>query len=316
MSKVSIIIPVYNRAHLIKRSLSSVFRQTYRGDIEIIVVNDGSLDETSSAVHAFVEGNKAENRTIQLLEQKNGGPSCARNNGLKHANGDYISYLDSDDEYSENKIETDINIFKSVPMCDVVISRWCIIKTTGLKSEYEYTDDGRHVYRFLCESGWPVGAATYKRSVVSEVGQWNECLNQYEDWDYHIRLGIKSQNVSINPDASLFIHDHDCGRMSQKLRISSDYTSYVASIMPLYHAFDSLSRDQLLRNVYKATIWNYRQFDSAANEELYSVSSKYLDKYRMLKYEVFRRVLISVGPSRVIKLWDVAMRIMRDNNFN
>ena len=98
--KISIIIPAYNAAKYIKRCIISLLNQTYK-NIEIIVVNDGSTDNTLDIL---------KNYDIKVINQENLGVSCARNNGLKNCSGDYITFVDSDDYVDKNYIEDIVNI--------------------------------------------------------------------------------------------------------------------------------------------------------------------------------------------------------------
>lgn len=93
--KLSVIIPVYNGEKHIKKCLSGLLSQTRLNDVEIIVVNDGSLDNTETIVNEFINENETVN--INLINQKNGGVGNARNTGIQYASGKYITFLDSDD---------------------------------------------------------------------------------------------------------------------------------------------------------------------------------------------------------------------------
>ena len=98
---VSVVIPTYNSSETILSCINSVFSQTYN-NIEIIVVDDGSTDTTIKLLSDLIIGHEEK---IKLVTQVNAGPSCARNNGISHAKGEYIAFLDSDDEWYPNKIE-------------------------------------------------------------------------------------------------------------------------------------------------------------------------------------------------------------------
>lgn len=111
--KFSVIIPAYNAAEFIERCMYSVINQTYQ-DVELIIVNDGSKDNTEEVVKAVIENNK--NFQIKYTKIQNSGPSSARNRGIEMAEGDYICFLDSDDSYDINlfydlsKIEDDYDV--------------------------------------------------------------------------------------------------------------------------------------------------------------------------------------------------------------
>ena len=94
----SIIIPTYNRAHILPRTIASVLAQTYT-DWECIIVDDGSTDETKNLIELYADSR------IRYVYQENAERSAARNNGIRHAHGEYICFLDSDDEYLPEHLE-------------------------------------------------------------------------------------------------------------------------------------------------------------------------------------------------------------------
>ena len=112
---ISIIIPVYNVEKYIKRCVDSLLNQTYK-KIEIILVNDGSTDNTIK----IIKENYSENKKIILLNQKNSGPALARNNGIEHAKGKYVMFVDSDDFVDPTYVENYYNSIKNTKY-DIVI---------------------------------------------------------------------------------------------------------------------------------------------------------------------------------------------------
>ena len=99
MTSVSIILPVFNGEKFIKKAIESVLNQSLN-DFELIVINDGSTDSTADIINSF------EDNRIRIINQSNKGPGQARNNGLKIASGDYIMFLDADDWFCEDALET------------------------------------------------------------------------------------------------------------------------------------------------------------------------------------------------------------------
>ena len=100
MVKVSVIIPVYNVEPYLKQCMDSVVGQTLK-EIEIICVDDGSTDGSLDILREYA----AEDNRIQIIEQKNAGAGAARNNGMRHATGKYLSFLDSDDFFEPRMLE-------------------------------------------------------------------------------------------------------------------------------------------------------------------------------------------------------------------
>lgn len=103
---VTVIIPTYNRASTICRAIESVLKQTY-SNIELIIVDDGSTDETKLLLKQYKQ-----NENLKIIETTNLGVSCARNLGVARAKGDYISFLDSDDEWLPGKLSSQIPLLK------------------------------------------------------------------------------------------------------------------------------------------------------------------------------------------------------------
>jgi glycosyltransferase involved in cell wall biosynthesis len=105
---VSVVIPAYNAANTIERALRSVYAQTYPNIVEGIVVDDGSTDNTCHVVRSRFPHAK-------YIYQKNAGPFPAKNRGIEAATGDYVAFLDADDEWTETKIERQISVLVSRP---------------------------------------------------------------------------------------------------------------------------------------------------------------------------------------------------------
>nr|WP_296482304.1 glycosyltransferase family A protein [uncultured Acetatifactor sp.] len=123
---VSVIIPVYNSAQYIKRTLDSVFAQTYH-NIEIIVIDDCSTDSSGEMIQAVAKENK---NVIYHLQEKNSGAAVARNSGMKLAKGRYIAFLDSDDIWEPDKIEKQLTFMKK-RKCAFVYCAYDVINEEG-----------------------------------------------------------------------------------------------------------------------------------------------------------------------------------------
>ena len=105
-SKISIVIPTYNRVDFLPKAIQSVLNQTYR-NWEMIIVDDGSTDNTEEIVKGYKES-----RIQYIVHKYNLGLSAARNTGIKKSRGEYIAFLDSDDEWFPEKISCQMNIFQ------------------------------------------------------------------------------------------------------------------------------------------------------------------------------------------------------------
>jgi len=183
---ISVIIPAYNTAHLIGRSIKSVLSQTYQ-NFEIIVVDDGSTDELNEVVTAFND-----NRIQYIRHEVNRGGSAARNTGVQNAKGNYIAFLDSDDEWLPEKLEKQIKVFQSTSSnIGVVYTGWRWIRDKDNIIIQEkipiYRGD---VSRIILEEDGIGSLSTplVKKDILTSIGGLDEKLPSRQDWDLWIRL--------------------------------------------------------------------------------------------------------------------------------
>lgn len=113
---ISVVIPLYNKAHTIVDTLNSVFSQTYQ-DFEIIIVDDGSTDNGVEVINEHFK-----DKRLRIIKQLNGGVSIARNTGIKAAKGRWIAFLDADDEWMPEYLEITQRTSKAYPECDMLLT--------------------------------------------------------------------------------------------------------------------------------------------------------------------------------------------------
>ena len=184
MPTVSVIIPIYQRAHLVSQTIESVLAQTYT-DYEIIVVNDGSTDNTKEVLACF--GNK-----ITTIHQENKGVSAARNTGINAAKGLYIAFLDSDDLWQPNKLEKQLAFFESNPKIGLVYSDAFFFNEKGvLPDKWTSVYPPPPVWQFLALFGRNfilTSTVVVRRECLDEVGLFDETLKSCEDYDLWLRI--------------------------------------------------------------------------------------------------------------------------------
>ena len=187
MPKISIIVPVYNDEIYVKRCLNSLINQTLK-DIEIIVVNDGSTDNTLQILKEFANNDDR----IKVLSQENQKLGAARNNGLEHSTGDYISFVDSDDWVDEDYYEKLYNAAVN-NNADIAVSSSIREKASG-KFAYCLKYDDEKVYDTLSDMievlkmppYWFVWGKIYKRQLLKNIRFESGIF--YEDADFTIRI--------------------------------------------------------------------------------------------------------------------------------
>jgi glycosyltransferase involved in cell wall biosynthesis len=190
---VSVVIPTYNRARTIKRAVDSVLAQSWK-PIEIIVVDDGSTDETAQLLEDYRD-------KIRVIHQENRGASAARNTGIKASNGEIISFLDSDDTWLPEKTERQAKLLQKTQPYGVTC---CVCNATMLFSKGTVTSfAAAGLSPELSEGLWVNPAevlatrflffnqvVAVRRDAIDQSGYFREDLKIMEDYDLELRLSI------------------------------------------------------------------------------------------------------------------------------
>ena len=182
---VSVIVPVYNRAHLVAVTIESILSQTYQA-LEIILINDGSDDASLSVLREY------ESRfpdKIRVIDQLNQGQIIARNNGIKAARGKYVAFLDSDDLWIENKLEWQIPLFGEG--VGLVYGGVTLIDEYGDTTGFEPCDpaiQGKIYPQLLVKNRMTGGSVVVLREALEKVGVFDPEFRAAENWDLWLRI--------------------------------------------------------------------------------------------------------------------------------
>ncbi len=183
--KISVIIPTYNRVALLERALESVVSQQLPGCVEsmqIIVVDDGSIDETEQMVSSKFP-------RVSYLKQANKGVSAARNLGFKTATGDWLALLDSDDEWLENKLSRQISLLNDSELLVCHTEEVWIRNGRRVNQMNKHQKSGGWIFEQclpLCVMS--PSSIMLHESVLSKVGNFDESLPACEDYDLWLRI--------------------------------------------------------------------------------------------------------------------------------
>ena len=180
---VSVIIPTFNRAHCVAESIRSVLVQ---GELELIVVNDGSKDATVKELASFP--------TIQVINlAENRGVSYARNKGLERARGSLICFLDSDDLWEEGKLKAQVQWMQVHPECMAVYTDeiWIRngVRVNPMKKHQKYSGDIFRQCLPLCIVS--PSSVMLRKSILDEVGGFDELMPVCEDYDLWLRIAVR-----------------------------------------------------------------------------------------------------------------------------
>lgn len=178
---VSVVIPCYNQAHFLGEAIESVLAQSYP-HFEIVVVDDGSTDDTSEVASRYPK--------VRLVRQENQGLSAARNAGLGHSEGEYVVFLDADDRLLSQALEVGVKQLKAHPECAFVFGYHNNIATDGSPLAISHPPyDGRDNYlALLHRCHIRVHAVMYRHSVFERVGNFDISLSASEDYDMYLRI--------------------------------------------------------------------------------------------------------------------------------
>jgi glycosyltransferase involved in cell wall biosynthesis len=227
--KVSVNIPTYNRAHLIRHALDSVLRQTYP-NVEIIVIDDGSTDGTGAVVAEYGD-------RVRYYYQPNGGLGVARNAALEKSTGDLIAFLDSDDEWFDFKLALEVEAFARLPEVAFLFTEFVILKDDGsrihngsrtwLSSSVEWTDiyavrrssatlgvngpeqnqnfsvyTGPMYRQFLDEALVLPTTAMVRREALGSL-RFTERMRIFEDWEFFAQLARNHDGAFLDIETAV-----------------------------------------------------------------------------------------------------------------
>lgn len=194
---VSAIIPTYRRPRLLERSLGSVLRQTYR-PLELVVIDDGSGDETPEVLASFAPRVKEAGVEFNWFSKENGGPAAARNAGMERAKGEFFAFLDDDDRWYPQKLETQLAMMRTHPQAGVSFTRYVHEgKEDQPKPKPGQMRDG-WVFDTLCggQTRAHMQTLVVSRDVQRRVGGFVDARN-WEDSDWQLRLSLETEFLAV-----------------------------------------------------------------------------------------------------------------------
>ncbi len=196
MPMISVIIPTFNYAEFIPDAIESVLSQTFE-DLEIIVVDDGSTDNTKDVLNKYSD-------KIKYYYQDNKGPASARNLGIKNASGSYICFLDSDDIFIPNKLQVQIDTFNSISNQNTALlysNFTSVNKKLNLSIQHYQCPrfkSHKHALGYLIKHNFiNTSTVMIKKDCLYNVGLFDEELKYLEDYDLWLKLGYKYEFFHI-----------------------------------------------------------------------------------------------------------------------
>ena len=212
---ISVVIPIYNAARFVSRAIESALGQSFPPD-EIMVIDDGSTDETAAIVESYGD------RVIYQY-QPNQGASVARNNGITIAKNDIIALLDADDYWPVDKLERQMRLLHDNSTADLV---WGLVKIEyahqGLERFVSFEKAPDDIAPIAC-----LGAALFRRKAFEKVGLFDKRFDPSEDWDWYNRAQEKKLNILRDSEIGLYYYRHDDNLTSDIPKLAQSHLDFL-----------------------------------------------------------------------------------------
>ena len=201
--KISVVIPTFNRIRLVARAIDSVLKQSLN-PYEIIVVDDGSDDGTSEMIQ-----NKY--KSIKLIQEQNNGVSAARNKGIEHAKGDWIGLLDSDDEWTEKKLENQADRLIKTPEYDFCHTNEIWIRNgVRVNQRKKHEKYGGYIFdKCLDICRISPSSVLFRKNILDHIGWFDSQLPVCEDYDLWLRITSEYRILFIDEPLIIKYGGHD-----------------------------------------------------------------------------------------------------------
>lgn len=273
---VSVIVPTFDRAHLLVEAMQSVYDQTYR-PIELILIDDGSTDATHEIANEWgAEHSSDQFRFAYLCQQRMGAPA-ARNVGLAASHGEFIQFLDSDDLLCPGRLSRIVRVFLETS-CDYIytgLDRFC--ERCGQVIQRHLPDSTANHLATLCE-GRLWGSTLqfcWRRCLVDEIGGWDTSMVVYQDYDYVIRTILASSNGVALREILSRERMGGASRISNVRATRAGYDSFLRAAAKLCVGIGSAdvsqtAKDKFISYLYYKTLPSYARYPDLWNrvEEL------------------------------------------------
>ena len=291
----SVIIPLFNKAPYIKKALDSVLEQSFR-DFELIVVDDGSTDDSYDIAKDTLDGFKGRH---QLVYQDNAGVSTARNNGVASAHGDYLCFLDADDWWAPNYLERMAWLIKEYPEAGIYGTNYYYVKNGRQKICITNAETGIINFCKVYSEGMamPLTSITVslRPRVFEEFGGFKPNLKLGEDFDLWISISLKYKVAFLNEPLAYYNQDS-----------ASEWRGTRQMQEPRFHMLWNLQHleEEEKRNPdYKALIDNLRTYGLLP----YYISNHYRDSAR----QELSKVNWSNQPKKMRLLYKIPVPLLK-----
>lgn len=198
---ISVIVPTYNQAQSLARAIESVWAQGV-DDVEVAVVNDGSTDETEAVLHEL-----SGRGPLRLINQDNLGPAAARNRGIRESHGELIAFLDSDDTWLPGKLHAQLEALQLTGCRFSYCGTQVIDESGDVVARYPAQDKDSQFSELVWGNRLATPTVVVQRSLLEEVGPFDESLYSGEDWDLWLRISLRARGACV-PQPLVSVRGH------------------------------------------------------------------------------------------------------------
>jgi glycosyltransferase involved in cell wall biosynthesis len=309
----SIIIPLYNKAAYIEKAINSVLAQTFK-EFELIIVNDGSTDDSFAKLTVICNQLSVENpeifNKIKIVQQENQGVSTARNNGVKIAKYDYIAFLDADDWWESTFLEEIKNLIEEYPDSGIFGSSYFKVKngiyiTANIGVEKEFKKGIINYFKVYTKTLWMplwTGAIIIPKAIFQSVSGFKPQLKLGEDFDLWVRIVTKYSVAFINKPLSNYNQDVELANRA----IGEKFYKPLQHM--LFTDYGELNYNSDFRKLFEdLAVYGLLPYYLAGKNtnEVNIILSEINWKNHAFKYQLYYKYL----PKTVVKFWFKALKL-------
>ncbi|OPJ65367.1 glycosyltransferase family 2 protein [Clostridium chromiireducens] len=296
MLKFSVVIPLYNKEKYLYKTIESVLKQTY-ADFELIIIDDGSTDNSLKIANSFNDDR------IKVYKQANAGASAARNFGIKKAEGEFIAFIDGDDIWYENFLETIISLMNKYPNLKVYgtaiglndYEKQIESKRRNME-EKDFIIENYFYYKIKKDIYLTASSAVVKKEVFYDIGYFQEGLRNWEDLDMWARITLK-YDVAFSTKICAIYQQNIIGSASRyNGKINADFFDYPEKYILKYNV-QGEKLYYMLEYIAMWKIYYARIIHSSTNnrKESLEILKKY--KYtRIFKNDLIKTYIYIISP--------------------
>ena len=310
---ISIIVPIYNSEKYLRKTLDSLYNQSYK-DFEVILVNDGSIDKSLQICEEY----QLKNKNTKLITLQNSGVSNARNEGLKNAKGEYICFWDSDDIIDNNYLE---EMIKLINDSDIGICSYEVIKNKNNESKIIHSMNNKSVKEvfvslILNELLNPLWNKIYKKEIIKKYNiKFDKNINWGEDLLFNIEYlshchGVSTTNLVLYQyylRSSGLNSNNGVSYVNNLKRIERTHKMILNDVL-----HDCSNIDYLITFIYKCNLIDYKYITKNKEKDLKS-RKKYV-KTNPFRIEYRKSIEILINSKDTTRLEKIVMILLKNNN--